>query len=412
MTTVEVPREGRQRRMLWVLVLGAAAVALFSVLVPLQTVFYGTPLLVAMPLIAGLSVAPLLALAYPRIAIAVFCVTAVALPLAASPERDPAWPWPWSVPALIASALLVFVITFLRGWRTGMVPWAVVTLGTLTIPVLSTGVVPAEASTANLIVTASITGASFLVAVLLESRIRVGAELSRSEKRTEAEQSRRVLIEERTRIARELHDVVAHSMSVIQVQASTARYRIDGLPDSAAAEFEDIAATARSSLTEMRRLLGVLRTDDPQSPELTPQQGITDIPALVDSIRRAGADASLSLVPPATPPSQAVQITAFRIVQESLSNAVRHATGAPIRVEVSSSDTAMMVRVHNDASPDAGVRAAHTATPPASGGGHGLPGMQERVTLLAGSLAAGPDPAGGWTVTAVLPTTEDVKESP
>lgn len=409
--TLGAPR----RRMLSVVALGAAAVALFSTLVPLQTVFYGTPLLVAMPLIAGLSVASLLTLAYPRVAIVVFCVSVVGLPFAVTPHLDPTWPWPWPVPAVIAAALFIFVITFLRGWRTGLAPWGVAMIGTLLAPVILPGIVPAEASTANLIVAASITGAAFLIAMLMASRTRVVAELTRSEKRAEAEQSKRVLIEERTRIARELHDVVAHSMSVIQVQASTARYRIGGLPDAAIAEYEDIASTARSSLAEMRRLLGVLRTDDQQAPQLTPQQGIDDIPALVDSMHRAGAEVRLSLPPLATPPPQSVQLTAFRIVQEALSNAVRHAPGAAITVEVSATDAALMIRVHNDPPEDtqnAGANGGHTEATPATLGGHGLPGMQERVALLAGHLLAGPDPAGGWTVTAILPTTDAKEQRP
>ena len=200
---------------------------------------------------------------------------------------------------------------------------------------------------------------------------------------------------DRVRIARELHDVVAHSMSVIQVQASTAKYRVPGLADEATAEFDDIAATARASLVEMRRLLGVLRTED-QVAELTPQQGIADLPALAESLRRVGADITLQVTDTdgaEVPPS--VQIAAFRIVQEGMSNAVRHAPGAPVAVDVRVDDAAVHLRIHNGASRSAGEH----------GAGHGLRGMLERAELLGGGLSAGPDGEGGWLVVATLPVT-------
>ena len=140
----------------------------------------------------------------------------------------------------------------------------------------------------------------------------MSAELTREREHSALEESRRALVEERTRIARELHDLIAHSMSVIQVQASTARYRLPEIGDAASVEFDSIAATARTSLTEMRRMLGVLRTED-QTAELAPQQGIDDIPALVDTIRRAGVTVGLEITGSVTDAPQAVQIAAFRL---------------------------------------------------------------------------------------------------
>lgn len=390
-----------RHRTLWLLALGAAAVALFSVLVPLQTASYGTPLPVAMLLGAGLCAAPLVSLTHPRTSVVVFCVAAVALPLVVSPDRDPAWPWPWSVAAMIAFAVFLLTITVVHGWRLGLVTWTVGNLGALCAPLVFPDPLTTAGATANLIVTASISATALLVGSLVAGRIRVGDALNRSLELTALEQSRRELVEERTRIARELHDVVAHGMSVIQVQASTARYRIPDLPAGAASEFDDIASAARSSLAEMRRLLGVLRTED-QVAELAPQQGIADIPALVDSVRRAGVEVAMSLSPPPVDAPASLQITAYRIIQEALSNAVRHAPGSPVEVELRASDTDVTIRVHNgraDGPPDAA--AITTERPPVPG--HGLRGMKERVALLAGTLVAGPDPAGGWTVTAVLP---------
>lgn len=366
-----------------------AAVALAAVLVPVHAALYGTAVPLALLLGVVLTGSLLVAIPRPRIAIGLFSLAAFLLPLFVIPET--VGPWPWTVPALITFAAFVGVITFLHGWRMGLTPLLVGNAGSLAAPLLQPEVAAANPPTADLIVAASISVVAYIVAILLAGRIRATKELTSERDLTAQEQSRRVLVEERNRIARELHDVVAHSLSLIQVQASTARYRVPDLADNAAKELADIAATARGSLTEMRRLLGVLRTDD-QTAELAPQQGIEEIPALIDSTRRTGVDVALELIAltPDVPPT--VQIAAFRIVQESLSNAVRHAPGASVSVQVRTEPLMLRLRVHNTA---AGV-------PPVQGEGHGLTGMRERVALLDGTFQAGPDADGGWTVEAVL----------
>ncbi|WP_114853673.1 sensor histidine kinase [Brachybacterium sp. YJGR34] len=383
-------------------VLMVLAIIQFSVLVPIHVAQYGTPVALAIPLGAVLCIAPVVALTRPGTATVLFCAAVLVLPLAGLAGREAGWPWPWSVPAMIAFTLFVLVITIVHGWRAGLVPWAVSLLGTLLMPMIG-GPGAGGTTGAGLIVTASISGAALLVAVLIAGRLRVGAELSRERELTAAEHARRILVEERTRIARELHDVVAHSTSLIQVQASTARYRIPDLPPSALAEFEEISRNARGSLTEMRRLLGVLRTEDDDA-ELAPQQSIADIPALVEGIRQAGGAVELTYSPPPDGLAPSVHIAAFRITQEALSNAVRHAPGAPITLAVEPGEDAVRIVVHNGPSAADPPPAALPAAAP--GGGHGLRGMQERVTLLGGSLVVGPDPSGGWTVTAVLPWRE------
>jgi signal transduction histidine kinase len=414
MTVMDRTPQGSSRRTAALVSLGAVVVVLFVVLVPIQSGLYGTALPVVFLLAAPLCGAVLLAIPYPRIGIAVFCGAAFALPLVASPDRDLIWPWPWSVPALIAFAVFVGVVTYVHGWLLGLVPLLVGSAGSLLAPVL----VPdadGSAAAADLIVATAVAGVSYLVALLMVGRARLGEELTREREVSSTEQSRRMLVEERTRIARELHDVVAHSMSVIQVQASTARYRVPGLAGDAVAEFEDIAATARGSLVEMRRLLGVLRTED-QVAELAPQQGIADVPALVESLRRVGAEISLELkggdsgvVPPA------VQIASFRIVQEALSNAVRHSPDAPIAVEVCVDDSAVHLWISNRATTTADSTAsipvndavtARAGGPAGARPGHGLQGMRERAELLDGTLQAAPDGHGGWLVVAVLPLTD------
>lgn len=395
-----IPSPSRiSRRTGALLLLCAATIALFSTLVPLQTNLAGTPLPLAFLLGAAVCGAPLLALTRPRAAIATFSVTAFSLPLIVDAELAVSAPWPWSVPALLAFVLFVGVVTFLHGARLGAFTLIIGLIGSLIAPLVRPDMVAGRASsgsaTADLIVTASVAVAAYLIAVLAAGRLRLGAELTREREHSALEESRRSLVEERTRIARELHDVVAHSMSVIQVQASTARYRLPEIGDVAASEFDDIATTARTSLAEMRRMLGVLRTEN-QAAELAPQHGIEDIPLLVDSIRRAGVDVGLVIEGgnAASTADASVQIAVYRIVQEALSNAVRHSPGASVSVRVQADASTIRIGVHNAAAAEA---------PTESSGGYGLRGMRERSELLGGSLKAGPDHSGGWTVTATLP---------
>jgi signal transduction histidine kinase len=213
---------------------------------------------------------------------------------------------------------------------------------------------------------------------------------------TAEERHRRRLLEERARIAREMHDIVAHHMSMIVVQASTAEYRLEGLSAAAKEEFTSISVTARESLTEMRRLLKVLR-EEGTDPQRVPQPGLERIPALVESTERAGTPVRLHMgqVPDRIP--ELVGLTAYRVVQESLSNVVRHASGAPTEVTVNAEDARLTVRIVNDAPP------GQPAPVESAGAGHGLVGMRERVRLAAGELVAGPRPEGGFGVWASLP---------
>jgi len=214
------------------------------------------------------------------------------------------------------------------------------------------------------------------------------------EEQTELEQARRAVLEERARIARELHDVVAHHMSLIAVQAETARYRLDGVPPAAAAEFGSISDQARQALAEMRRLLGVLRDDRPAA--RAPQPGLTDVPALVAASRRAGVAVDLAMPDEAGQVPPGVGLCAYRIVQEALANASRHAPGAQVIVNVEGDSDDLWLQVRNG--PAASPPAAGPARP-----GQGLVGMRERVAVVGGSLVTGPTPDGGFLVAASLP---------
>jgi len=220
--------------------------------------------------------------------------------------------------------------------------------------------------------------------------------------RAELEQARRAVLEERARIARELHDVVAHHLSLIAVRAESAPYRLPGLDDPVDAEFGSLSAAAREALTDMRRLLGVLRADGPAA--RAPQPQLADVPNLVASARRAGV--AVALTGPASwqaVPS-GVGVCAYRIVQESLSNASRHAPGAPVCVTVGHDRHAVSLHVSNG--PGHPLALAGAGPGEAAGPGHGLAGMRERVALLGGTLTAGPAPGGGFTVSAILPLTQ------
>jgi signal transduction histidine kinase len=213
--------------------------------------------------------------------------------------------------------------------------------------------------------------------------------------RTRALEAERAVAEERTRIARELHDVVAHSMSVMVVQAGAARRILDRDPARATGALEAIEATGREAMDEMRRLLGVLR-DDGAAGSLAPQPSLHQLDELADHFRRAGLPVAVEVrgQPRDLPPG--LDLTAYRIVQEALTNALKHAGPASATVTVGYGDDELAVEVRDDG------RGAATPAP-VQGAGQGLIGMRERVEVFDGELRAGPAVGGGYQVRARLP---------
>jgi signal transduction histidine kinase len=201
---------------------------------------------------------------------------------------------------------------------------------------------------------------------------------------------------ERARIARELHDIVAHYISMISVQAETARLTTHGMPAEGADRLLIIGDTARQALTEMRRLLGVLRDDAAPEPTRRPQPGLEHLVQLADDARSAGSGVRLIIEGCAVPLDPGIELAAFRIVQEALTNARRHAPGSAVDVELRYVPGALHLRVR-DSGPGAptGVRPV---------GGHGLLGMRERTAMSGGTLRTSEDAAGGFVIEAVLPT--------
>lgn len=216
--------------------------------------------------------------------------------------------------------------------------------------------------------------------------------------RVEAERlAERAGTEERLRIARELHDVVAHSMSLIAVKAGVANHVAPSRPEQAVDALRVIEDTSKGALTEMRRLLGVLRTEDTRCDERVPAPGLGDLPELVQHAASAGVRVDLDLhADPGVPAG--VGLSAYRIVQEALTNVIRHAAPAHCQVTITAQGGEICIEVVDDGP-------GRRVLPPGHSPGHGLAGMRERALVCGGELTAGPLDLGGFQVKARLPYT-------
>jgi signal transduction histidine kinase len=223
------------------------------------------------------------------------------------------------------------------------------------------------------------------------------AERAHRLEREQLEAAERAVGEERARIARELHDVIAHSVSVMTVQTGAVRRLLK--PDQVREReaLETVEATGRQALTEMRRLVGLLR-EQGAMPEFSPQPGMATIDSLLDGVRAAGLPVDLEVVgePRDLPPG--VDLAAYRVVQEALTNALKYAGPAHAWVAVSWGDAALELEVSNDG----------RGVGDGNGGGHGLAGMRERVSLYGGAIESGPRDGGGYVVRAHLPLEEEL----
>ncbi|MGW1373268.1 sensor histidine kinase, partial [Streptomyces sp. NPDC002446] len=242
---------------------------------------------------------------------------------------------------------------------------------------------------------------SFATAVVVGASLRLSrvarTRLVEQKVLTAEERARRTLLEERGRIARELHDVVAHHMSVISIQAQVAPHLVENPSDALKENLAGIRENAVEALTELRRVLGVLRSEDApaQGAQHAPQPTLDRLDELLGKVRTAGVAVAAETTGEPRPLAPGVELSAFRIVQEALSNAMRHAPGAAVRVTVGYHAGGLALRIANSA-PDG-------PAPPSPGSGHGLLGMRERAAMLGGELATGRTPDGGYEVTALLP---------
>jgi signal transduction histidine kinase len=327
-----------------------------------------------------------------------------------SAEGPRRWAGDWPVGAGAVLGLVALIDIVMRAEETGANLLTAMLLGlAATVPlalartqVLAAAVTLAAATALTLVLYQRPVGAGVVaLAAALYLLGRRAVQRMRTEA-VEREASRQAVAEtllqhaargERARIARELHDVVAHHISMISVQAETARLTTPGLPPDGAKRLLAIGDTARAALTEMRRLLGVLRDDAGPEASRAPQPGLPQLVELVDEARASGGASTRLIVRGEVGPlDPGIELTAYRIVQEALTNARRHAPGAAVDVEIDYAGDVLRVRVRDNGPGPADAR-----------GGHGLLGMRERVAAVGGELRTGPGRAGGFLVEAALP---------
>ena len=390
-------RREKLSNLLWWLIAGALALALLIVNVALAASAFDVPLFVAFVAGSAQSAALMLILVRPNAATALQFLAVAAFAVAIPPGS--ASTWPLTVPGMIALIVHIGLVAARTTWLAALATWW--TSGLLLTAVVLLDPRGRSLSDGLTVMIVYLSNSAFVLGVTLAARrwTEIRRELAEARHDVEVQQSHRAVAEERARIARELHDVVAHSMSVIHMQATSASYRIKNLDPEANAEFVRIAAGARSSMREMRQLLSVLR-DESANAELTPVPDLDRLPELVESAERAGVPVELretEAVRAAVFP-ESVAVAAYRIVQESLSNVIRHAPGARTTISLDLAGSDLVLCVVNDAA----AQPAQSMEAPGRVR-HGLPGMRERTRLVGGSLEAGARDRGGYRVAARLP---------
>ncbi|HYB85324.1 MAG TPA: sensor histidine kinase [Streptosporangiaceae bacterium] len=298
-------------------------------------------------------------------------------------------------PAYIPAGVLVYGLC-LYAVAVRCEAWVVVTAGVVT-GIGAVFINPATSAAAIIL-----TVVLLLAAAFIRTRRSGREQLAVAERRHEGE---RALLEERQRIARELHDVVAHHMSVIAIQAEAAPYKTADPPAELVESFAEIRASALTGLNELRRVLGVLRSE---KPDVAPQPGLDDLASMLETARNGGVTVTSGVSGTPRPLPDGVDLSAYRIVQEALSNAMRHAPGSAVQVHLYYGEAALVIEVRNDAGAPGSLAAWEQ--PDADGhsynGGHGIIGMRERAVMLGGHLEARPTGTGEFLVTAALPLGE------
>jgi signal transduction histidine kinase len=385
----------------WVLVI-IAAIGMLAIESSIAAAVYEAPVALAFGLSLVHAGTMPLAMLRPLFGAILSSVACAILPLIGPSLSGP--PWPWMVPAMITQIFVVLIIGLRAHW--GIALSALLgSIGASALAVVIGRLVfdhpPTDAAVVNVMVYACIAGGVYLAAVVVQQWQLIRSQLIQEKENTAEEHSKRVTIEEKARIARELHDIVAHSMSIINIQASSAPFRHAGIDVEVAKEFEDISVSARAALTEMRGLLSVLRNDE-SSGALAPQPKLADIDELIGKARQAGVDVSLerSGEPVDHLVRDSTGLAGYRIVQEALSNAIRHARHSTITIRLRGGVTAVWISVHNDAGEGPGEAAKHERHHP-----QGIIGMRERAASVGGEIRAGATSAGGFEVEAVLPLT-------
>ncbi|MEV1130004.1 sensor histidine kinase [Agromyces sp. NPDC049794] len=295
---------------------------------------------------------------------------------------------------LFFGGLVPLMLALYSGVRHGTVRVAAIVCGSVLATILLGDLfIPELQEPSEILFHWGVTIAVFLVGfgLRLSERRAVDAALRAAAAEAEAERaSLRAVAEERTRIARELHDILGHSLSVMVVQAGAAAQVVDEDPETARRALEAIRATGSESLAEIRRVVSLLRED---RPDLSPQPGITRIPELIDQARADGLQVEYTVDDDAFELSAGRQLVVYRVVQESLTNIRRHTRATAANVSVRRRDGEVLITVTDD---------GHTSFDAPATTGHGLLGMRERVALYGGTLETGQE-QGGWRVHAVVP---------
>jgi signal transduction histidine kinase len=300
--------------------------------------------------------------------------------------------WPWAPGSFIAHVTVLTVVALRSRPRVAAWMWLLTAAYSLLAETLFGG----GYYSINTFPLLFVSALALLVVTVLNIRREAEQEVTAHQSETAQERSRRTLLEERTTIARELHDVVAHHMSVVAIQAEAAPYRVENPPPELEQAFVTIRENAVAALTELRRVLGVVRAEDYEAPD-APQPTLADLDALLANVRDAGLTVEKAVTGAVRELPQGVELSAYRIVQEALSNTLRHAPGASARVEIGYVLGGLGLRIVNGPAP---VTTLEKST---HGAGHGITGMRERVTMLDGEMTTGVMDDGGYEVAVFLP---------
>ncbi|MFI2431218.1 sensor histidine kinase [Streptomyces sp. NPDC018693] len=307
--------------------------------------------------------------------------------------NDTGGDWPWTPSSFVSHLVVLTVVALRTRPRTAAWMWLLTaTYGVMSETMFGWG----HSYDKNTLPLLFLSAVALLGVTVWHIRRDAEQEVTAQQTVTAHERSRRTLLEERTTIARELHDVVAHHMSVVAIQAEAAPYRVENPPEELTKAFATIRENAVAALTELRRVLGVVRAEDYEAPD-APQPTLADLDALLANVREAGLTVEKVVTGAVRELPQGVELSAYRIVQEALSNALRHAPAATARVEIGYVLGGLGLRVVNSAPP------VPSLLKPSPGAGHGITGMRERVTMLNGEMTTGPTADGGYEVTVFLP---------
>ncbi|MET9493462.1 histidine kinase [Streptomyces sp. NPDC006552] len=304
--------------------------------------------------------------------------------------------YPWSSASIVGHTAVMMVVAARTRPRTAAWMWALSAVYSVLAGEVMGGL-DAGVTVPMLV----LSGVAVAIVTLVQVNRTTQRQVVQERTVTAVERDKRTLLEERTNIARELHDVVAHHMSVVAIQAEAAPYRVENPPPELEQAFATIRENAVAALTELRRVLGVVRAEDYEAPE-APQPTLADLDKLLENVGDAGLTVTKAVTGAVRELPQGVELSAYRIVQEALSNVLRHAPGAAAAVEVSYVLGGLGLRIVNGR-PNALAK-------PSPGAGHGITGMRERVSMLSGEMTAGRTEDGGYEITVFVPVAAHVPE--